>query len=203
VVEHADRRAVELNTLRVTPSKCATPQAHPPTHFAWSAQRDRWPIQGDAEWTDALIDAADGVRAVCMRGATVLRRCAGISIWIPWPTPRRAQLPTAGLDLPVTDRAEQRPMRLEHRPRWLDLRPLKNQRWRTAGCGGIYRCGWSRGVGAIAARSRHGFKRLITGFVDFVRLRNRASRWLPRSDATRIRVKPRGNQSRLDGRLRR
>ncbi len=56
VVEHADRRAVELDTLRVTPFEVRHASGAPTASSC-----------------------------LCAR-ATVPRRCAGISIWIPWLT---------------------------------------------------------------------------------------------------------------------
>jgi ribonuclease BN (tRNA processing enzyme) len=61
VVEHADRRAVDLNTLRVTPFEVRHASGAPAYALRVDGSTGSVAYSGDTEWTDALLDAADGV----------------------------------------------------------------------------------------------------------------------------------------------
>jgi ribonuclease BN (tRNA processing enzyme) len=68
VVEHADRRAVELNTLRVTPFEVRHASGAPAYALRVESPTGSMAYSGDTEWTEALLDAADGVALFVCEG---------------------------------------------------------------------------------------------------------------------------------------
>ncbi len=68
VVEHADRRAVELDTLRVTPFEVRHASGAPAYALRVESQTGSVAYSGDTEWTDALLDAADSVELFVCEG---------------------------------------------------------------------------------------------------------------------------------------
>ncbi|MGI9157652.1 MAG: MBL fold metallo-hydrolase [Marmoricola sp.] len=61
VVEHVDRRSVELGTLRVTPYEVRHASGAPAYALRVEGARASVAYSGDSEWTDALVDAAANV----------------------------------------------------------------------------------------------------------------------------------------------
>jgi ribonuclease BN (tRNA processing enzyme) len=68
VVEHADRRAVELDTLRVTPFEVRHASGAPAYALRVESPTGSMAYSGDTEWTEALLDAADGVALFVCEG---------------------------------------------------------------------------------------------------------------------------------------
>jgi len=68
VVEHADRRAVELDTLRVTPFEVRHASGAPAYALRVDGSTGSVAYSGDTEWTDALLDAADSIELFVCEG---------------------------------------------------------------------------------------------------------------------------------------
>lgn len=61
VVEHGDRDAAELGPFRVTPFEVRHPSGAPAYALRVEGPHGSVAYSGDTEWTDALLDSADGV----------------------------------------------------------------------------------------------------------------------------------------------
>ena len=61
VLEHADRRATEYGPLRLTPFEVRHASGAPAYAVRLEGPSGSMAYSGDTEWTDALLDAADGV----------------------------------------------------------------------------------------------------------------------------------------------
>jgi ribonuclease BN (tRNA processing enzyme) len=61
VVEHIDRHPLELGSLRVTPYEVRHASGAPAYALRVDGPDSSLAYSGDTEWTDALLDAADGV----------------------------------------------------------------------------------------------------------------------------------------------
>lgn len=61
VVEHVERRTLELDGLRVTPFEVRHASGAPAYALRVDTPDGSVAYSGDTEWTDALLDAADGV----------------------------------------------------------------------------------------------------------------------------------------------
>jgi len=61
VVEHVDRRTLELGPLRVTPYEVRHASGAPAYALRVDGPQNSVAYSGDTEWTDALLDAADSV----------------------------------------------------------------------------------------------------------------------------------------------
>lgn len=68
VVEHADRQARELGPLRVTPFEVRHASGAPAYALRVDGPAGSVTYSGDTEWTDALLDAADGVELFLCEG---------------------------------------------------------------------------------------------------------------------------------------
>ena len=68
VVEHTDRRPLELGALRVTPYEVRHASGAPAYALRVEAPDASVAYSGDTEWTDALLDAADGVELFLCEG---------------------------------------------------------------------------------------------------------------------------------------
>lgn len=61
VIEHADRNALKLDALRVTPFEVRHASGAPAYALRVDGPAASMAYSGDTEWTEALLDAADGV----------------------------------------------------------------------------------------------------------------------------------------------
>lgn len=61
VIEHVDRRPLELGPLRITPFEVRHASGAPAYALRVDGPETSVTYSGDTEWTDALLDAADGV----------------------------------------------------------------------------------------------------------------------------------------------
>jgi ribonuclease BN (tRNA processing enzyme) len=61
VVEHHDRRPIDLVSLRVTPIEVQDASGAPAYAIRADGPTGSLTYSGDTEWTDALLDAADRV----------------------------------------------------------------------------------------------------------------------------------------------
>lgn len=68
VVEHVDRRAVELGSLRVTPFEVRHASGAPAYALRVDGPDQSVAYSGDTEWTDALLDAAQDVELFLCEG---------------------------------------------------------------------------------------------------------------------------------------
>jgi ribonuclease BN (tRNA processing enzyme) len=68
VVEHVDRHPFELDGLRVTPFEVRHASGAPAYALRVDSDGGSMAYSGDTEWTDALLDAADGVEVFLCEG---------------------------------------------------------------------------------------------------------------------------------------
>ena len=68
VVEHVDRHALELDGLRVTPFEVRHASGAPAYALRVDSPDGSAAYSGDTEWTDALLDASDGVEVFLCEG---------------------------------------------------------------------------------------------------------------------------------------
>lgn len=61
VLEHADRQAREVGEVRITPYEVRHASGAPAYAVQLQTQGGSVAYSGDTEWTDALVEAADGV----------------------------------------------------------------------------------------------------------------------------------------------
>lgn len=68
VLEHADRRSLELGPLRVTPHEVRHASGAPAYALRVDGDGASMAYSGDTEWTDTLLDAADGAELFLCEG---------------------------------------------------------------------------------------------------------------------------------------